>query len=231
MRKFLIYAYCREDGTFYYIGKGDRRRAYTKRKVGVNPPKDKSKILFLHENLSEKTAFEYERRLIEFYGRKDLGTGLLRNMTDGGEGVSGWIPDDKWRKNKSESMRGENNPFFGKTHSPEVIQHLAARNREKPFNKDLKWANNGRIEIRLLPSELPEGFVIGRLFVPKNAKPVEVTNLITGEVFLYKSLNGASPIFGVSNRTIKRNIKGECSEYKGYRIKYISIDEYLKRIR
>jgi hypothetical protein len=113
MNNFVVYAYCREDGTFYYIGKGSRKRAYGKRKKGVRPPANRNRILLLHTGLSEQTAFDYEEKLILFYGRKDLGTGLLRNMTNGGEGVSGWIPDEEWRRKKSESMSGEGNPMYG----------------------------------------------------------------------------------------------------------------------
>jgi hypothetical protein len=101
MNNFVVYAYCREDGTFYYIGKGKPERPYSKRIKGINPPRNRSRILILHEGLSEGVSFEYEKKLILFYGRKDLGTGLLRNKTNGGEGVSGWVPGENWRKGKS----------------------------------------------------------------------------------------------------------------------------------
>jgi len=101
MNNFVVYAYCREDGTFYYIGKGKPDRPYSKRRKGINPPRDRSRILILHEGLSEGVSFEYEKKLILFYGRKDLETGLLRNKTNGGEGVSGWVPSENWRKGKS----------------------------------------------------------------------------------------------------------------------------------
>lgn len=127
---FLIYAYCRKDGTFYYIGKGTKRRAYrSKNQAYVNPPSDKSRILILHQNLDEQTAFLYEEKLILFYGRKDLGTGILQNRTNGGEGVSGWVPSDEWRKNKSDSMKGEKNPFYGKTHTEETKEIISNKNK------------------------------------------------------------------------------------------------------
>lgn len=135
MNNFVVYAYCREDGTFYYIGKGRPRRPYGKREKGIKPPKDRNRILILHQGLDEQTAFIYEEKLILFYGRKDLGTGLLQNMTNGGEGVAGWIPDEEWRKKKSESMSGEGNPMYGVTLPPEVIK-AAIEKRQKNYRPE-----------------------------------------------------------------------------------------------
>lgn len=144
MKKFVVYAFCREDNTFYYIGKGSVKRARSKRRNGINPPSDKSRILILHSNLDEETAFEYERKLILFYGRKDLGTGLLRNCTDGGEGVSGWIPSEEWRAKKSRSMKGENNPFYGKRHSKETKALLSEKQKGRSSG-----SNNPMYGVRL----------------------------------------------------------------------------------
>ena len=84
---YYTYAYLREDRTPYYIGKGTGKRIY-KTDRRVKPPKDKSRIIFLKQNLTEEEAFKHEKYMIAVFGRKDLGTGILRNMTDGGEGSS-----------------------------------------------------------------------------------------------------------------------------------------------
>jgi hypothetical protein len=136
MNSFVVYAFCRENGTFYYIGKGRPKRPYESRKEGIKPPKDQSRILILHENLAEKVAFQYEKDLIAFYGRKDKNEGGLYNMTDGGEGVSGWVPSPDWCENKSQQMSGDSNPFYGKTHSEETRLKISNARKRKMTGQD-----------------------------------------------------------------------------------------------
>ena len=87
--EFYVYLYLREDGTPYYVGKGKNKRAYQKHQF-VPVPKTSDRIVFVHTNLSENDALEKESELILQYGRKNNDTGILRNLTDGGEGTSGY---------------------------------------------------------------------------------------------------------------------------------------------
>jgi len=88
---YYVYAYLRRDDTPYYIGKGKDQRAWSKNHKGIGVPKDQSRIKILENNLSEEQAKTLEIELISKFGRKDLGTGILRNRTNGGEGASGRI--------------------------------------------------------------------------------------------------------------------------------------------
>jgi hypothetical protein len=104
---YYTYAYLREDRTPYYIGKGQGNRAYKKGKGEVKLPKDKSRIIFLKQNLTEEESFKHEKYMIAVFGRKDNGTGILRNMTDGGDGPSGLIFTEEHRKKLSVSKTPE----------------------------------------------------------------------------------------------------------------------------
>jgi hypothetical protein len=105
--RFYTYAYLREDRTPYYVGKGEKDRIYRKRKGQILPPKDKSRIIFLKQNLLEEEAFKHEIYMIAVFGRKDIGTGILRNKTNGGDGASGAIRSEETKRKLSLSRKNK----------------------------------------------------------------------------------------------------------------------------
>ena len=105
---YYVYAYLRSDGSPYYIGKGKGKRAWEKgKKEKTLPPKDKSKIIMIEKNLTDLGAIAIERRMIRWYGRKDNGTGILRNLTDGGDGHSGKICSEETKQKISNANKGQ----------------------------------------------------------------------------------------------------------------------------
>ena len=106
---YYVYAYINSKTMLpYYIGKGKKSRAFEFHGT-VSVPKDRKYIIFLETNLSEIGALAIERRMIRWYGRECDGSGILKNLTQGGDGVS---------------MPGELNSMFGKKHSIETIQKI-----------------------------------------------------------------------------------------------------------
>jgi hypothetical protein len=128
--RFYTYAYLREDRTPYYIGKGQTRRAYQQKGKPCGVPKDKFRIIFLKQNLTEEEAFKHEIYMIAVFGRKDLGTGILYNRTDGGDGTSGAIVSEETKREMSNRMMG-NKIWEGRTHSAETKAKLSEANKGK----------------------------------------------------------------------------------------------------
>lgn len=146
--RFYTYAYLREDRTPYYIGKGEGRRAYKKHQRGISVPKDKSRIIFLKQNLTEDKAFNHEEYMIDVFGRKDLGTGILRNMTNGGDGASGAVRSEEQRKNISKGKKGK----------PQTKEHSENMGKAR---RGGRWWNDG-LGNRKYSKECPgDGWVLG----------------------------------------------------------------------
>lgn len=123
----VVYQWLREDGSPYYIGIGNPRRPYTgKRRCGGPPPKER--IVILHKGLEWEEACEIEKELIAFYGRKNSGTGILRNLTDGGEGIQGFRHTEESKIKISKATSGENHPMYGKKHKKESIGKMSGGN-------------------------------------------------------------------------------------------------------
>ena len=138
---YYTYAYLREDGTPYYIGKGRKGRAFRKNgRIVPCPPE--SRILFLKRNLTEEEAFRHEIYMIAVLGRKISGTGMLYNFTDGGEGVSNPSPStrQKMREKKlgrkldvaTRQKMSENSGIKGKPRSEEVKERIKRTKKSNP---------------------------------------------------------------------------------------------------
>ena len=146
---FYTYAYLREDGTPYYIGKGKGKRAYDRKRHNAYVP-SKNRILFLKKNLTEEEAFKHEKYMIAVFGRKDLATGILYNLTDGGDGPSGYVHSEESRKQMGDKRRGKKRPnhskiMKAKNHLQVVNENKINELREKyPPEQIAKLYNTGK---------------------------------------------------------------------------------------
>ena len=118
---FYSYLWLREDGTPYYAGKGTGKRAFVRGSHHLRPPTDRARILIFPQ-ASEAAALIVEIALIALIGRKDQGTGGLRNFTDGGDGVTGLRHTSAARLRMSRAKKGK----IGHSLTAEHIAAMAA---------------------------------------------------------------------------------------------------------
>lgn len=166
MSIYYVYAYLREDGTPYYIGKGSGSRAWSKAKGEIQLPKNINNVVIVENNLSEIGAFAIERRLIKWYGRLDLNTGILRNKTDGGDGVVNKICSIETRKKISLAKKGIPRTeatktkisisSIGRKHSKESIEKMKLRQVSSETKEKISNSTKGKVVSELTRKKISE---------------------------------------------------------------------------
>ena len=137
---YYIYAYIRDSGTPYYIGRGKKSRAYSRHIRSNNidiRPKDKSKIIFLEKNLTKEKSINLEKYYIAKYGRKEFG-GILINIKEGGDDVKDWTPEMR----KKMSIISSKRKFSEKTR---LKMSIARRNIKPNLNSIIKMVNTRKL--------------------------------------------------------------------------------------
>jgi hypothetical protein len=145
----------RQNGTPYYYGKGSGQRAFSgPHKV---PIPERSRIL-LQYWASEIDAFEMEKFYIQLFGRKDIGTGILRNFADGGEGgFSGAIVSEEHKEKlrrlftgipkSAETRRKLSEANLGKKHSEESCRKMSEQRKGNQYRLGIPHTAESRKKI------------------------------------------------------------------------------------
>jgi hypothetical protein len=153
----ILYRHIRLDkNEVFYIGIGKQKnRPYesgSKRSLFWHRVTSKTnyEVEILFDNLSWDQAKEKEKEFIKIYGRRDLNSGTLVNMTDGGDGNINpslsrrlkmadesrnrvWTDESRSKLSKSKSgknhhmygIRGDKNPLYGRKHSEETKNKIS----------------------------------------------------------------------------------------------------------
>jgi hypothetical protein len=138
-----VYGHFRLDtDTLFYVGigsdsKGKHTRAYSKKrrsKFWKDLIKETPyRVEILKDTVSWEEACSEEKRLIKLHGRRCLGTGTLCNITDGGEGVTGYRHSDV-RKNIISK-----NSYGGKNGNAKPCIHFETGKRFESLKEGCKW--------------------------------------------------------------------------------------------
>jgi hypothetical protein len=177
--RYYVYVYRYPNGVPFYIGEGSGKRAWYHLNEALKSSSVDKKVMklsiirkivasgydpiieIIHSNLLESDAFELEEFLITEIGRRDLNTGPLANMTNGGEGSAGYIHSDASKKKISDKLTGTTKPDSMKQQlsdrmkinnpmkSPETIAKRSGENHwnfnnPNPPNMGKTWTDEQR---------------------------------------------------------------------------------------
>jgi hypothetical protein len=228
----VVYRHIRLDKNEpFYIGIGEKEnRAYKKhgRSSYWNRIVDKYgyRVEILFDDLTWEEAQEKEIEFISLYGRRDLNTGILVNLTDGGENPPkmfghkfnlGRKVSEQTRKKRSESLKG-------RTFSVETRKLKSDIAKSKGQRPILPVGFKHSEESKKLMSENSKGKIISdeqRIKISeanKGKKTHNSTAIMINEVS-YLSISDASKDLGLSRRTISHRVKSDDKEFASWKYK------------
>lgn len=216
---YLIYQHYRKDkGEVFYVGiSSNIKRPYKKSnrssfwKKIINKTDYDVEILF--NDLTKIQAEIIEKELIKFYGRRDLGTGTLCNLTDGGEGGSlGIIQSEETREKKRQASLG-NQYAKGYKHTKEAKEKISNRSKNKNDKQIKASANN----LRNWSTSTKHKEMLSKI----KSKPICLLNNKKEIIQIFKSLTEASKKLGVSVSKISLVCSGKRNHTGGFVFKYL----------
>jgi hypothetical protein len=139
-----------DTGEIFYIGIGclsNYRRAFSKYSRSkfwkIITDKYGFSVEILKDKLTSEDAKILEKELILKYGRRDLKTGILCNLTDGGDGVFNLTQDSRKRISEAGKKR---------THTEEVKKKISDAGKGRVFKDETKL----KIKLSKLGKKRPE---------------------------------------------------------------------------
>lgn len=172
MQQYYAYVYRDEDGIPFYVGKGTKHRAYDHlKRPGSNFFGNKLKKMLLENKqpdieiinaINEDHAYFLEECLIQVFGRRDLGTGTLCNLTSGGDGIRNISPESaasrysktRGQKRSDETKAkiravhlGKSKPSLTAAHKAKIASSLSGKTRDPAISEKVSAAFKRRREL------------------------------------------------------------------------------------
>lgn len=205
---YYVYAYIRSKdsktakaGTPYYIGKGIHGRARGKHRVPI--PKKDQQILIIKSNLDHYESNDLEIRLIRWYGRKDIGTGILLNLTNGGDGVPG-------RKNKPATIKKMRASAKLRMMRPESKEMVIKSNKSRKDSETTRYKKGNSMRGKFHTEKTKR-----KLSKIRKGKPnYSAMHPVIANYIIYKSRKDAAVALNCYSGTIWERIKRGVPGYK-----------------
>ena len=217
MNNWYVYRHIRLDKNQpFYIGIGnkkDYKRAYEFKSDKRNNIwnaiycKTQIEVEILFDNITKQEAADKEKEFIRLYGRVDNNTGILCNMTDGGDGILNAKRSLETREKLRQGKLGSKNPAYGKKQPLEII--------EKRRNKVLGQKRSQETKIKQSLASIKSG----------QAKRTLITKLDGTIIGIFHSLSEGLRFVNLEPKRysgkagqVAKKIRNHC---KGYKFQYL----------
>lgn len=185
--------YIVETGEVFYVGKGkgDRYKKLSRRnKFFIDMYNSHNcSVRKIYENLTEEEAFDKEAETIKWY--RENTNYRLTNQTDGGDGVSGWVPsqdfrdkqskihkeqwqDEEFKKKMMAIRTDENGPYKSQEFRDKIAQLVQGENNP---NYNHRWTEEMKQHLSQVRKD--NGISANE----NNPKATRIICIETGEVF------------------------------------------------
>lgn len=169
---FYVYQHIRPDtGAVFYVGKGRGSRAYNFNNRGrywnnIVKHCGKPVVKLAAENLDEELSLFAEMECIDVLRRRGV---RLVNISDGGEGTTGWVPSEETRRKIGEANKhtpkavGEQHGMYGKKHTLESLAKMKeAQTKREWGEKHPFYGRHHTEETRTKISQSRKGKLVGQ---------------------------------------------------------------------
>jgi DNA invertase Pin-like site-specific DNA recombinase len=201
----------------FYVGKGKNNRYahhFTTKKDNNKHKKNTiDKIVKLGEKVIVKIVFRSnneidvlskETELILSYGRNDNKTGILTNLTNGGEGISGYIPTKELKELWSKIRKGSNNGMYNKKHTQESLNKMSEIRLEKYKKGEiLPTIHTEEWKQHLRTNNPSAKKVDDKLIIELNNKGLSVTEIQKFTGITKRIINNRLKLYNLSNNSKK----------------------------
>ena len=160
---------------------------------------DNFQHIIIARGLNKNDACWLEIELIKVWNTTDKNNGY--NITLGGEGCNGLKHTQEWKQRQSEIMSGENNSFYGKSHTNETKNkisknHANVSGKNNPmYGKDWREGKSKEELEEIKKKQL------------KNTPRKKVICITTGKIF--NSIKDASIFYNCNHSGISQCCKGK----------------------
>ena len=207
-KKFYVYVHRyasgHKQGQVFYVGKGKDKRLKSKMDRSKWWKNVVKKYGFIYEIVirfkSEACAFSFEKALIRNYGRENL-----VNLTDGGEGMSGWVPNNNTRETWSKIRTGKK---LSKQHRESISKGGTGRIASEETRAKLSMAKSGENHhFWGFSGEMSPTF-----------KPEKIRFVHDGGIEVLMNRQEMINSFGLNKSRLSSVILGRTKSHKGWRL-------------